>query len=473
MNKNNILITFVTSLLLLGLSACNMDTPMHYYVDQDAPKATQDIENNLNGAYQQFAGYRFYGRNIPALSDIATDVSTVAPDKGHFVSIDQWSFSDTEGILDEIWKSGYVVIGTTTDVINDSKALIAEAGTPESDKTAAKNAMMQAYGLKAYTYYALVNIFGKDYTDNGATLGLIMIKDEKAGLKQQLNRGTVKEVYDYALELIAEGKKMASELGGKAVKSSFYVTLTGLNAMEAKIKLSMRDYAGAKAAATAALVGAKDISNEDYISMWASNAAAPDDIFSLKKTEDDNLSANALNTLYGSYLASLEKIVIDLVESTDIRDQLIQMNVADDRKAPHPKKFDGIPNAAAVSNIPVLRYSDMQLTLAEAEANLNNITSAVTALYKVAKRDSQYPDAASMSLTTKADVLSFIAKERIREFFAEGHRLFDLKRTGAGATINGKVNYQISKFAYPIPASEINAGFMPQQNDDWNSLLPK
>lgn len=475
MKLKNILKTSLTlGLLMTGLSSCNMDTPMNYFVDPNNPKTVTDVQNNLTGAYNQFAGYRFYGRNVVALSDIATDISQVSPSKGHFVSIHQWTFSETEVILGEIWSSGYVVIDAATDVVNDAKVLLADEGLSNGEKATLHDVMMQAYGLKAYTYYILVNIFAKDVASNGSTPGVILVKDVKPAPKEPVERATVTDTYNYILELIAAAREEAGKAGEAVSKDAVYITPKALDAMEAKVKLSMHDYAGAKTAATAALTDFKGISNEDYLAMWTTNVPSAEDIFTLKKTEDDNLSSNALNTLYGSYLATITPTVVNAVKDTDLRSQLILMSYDgdDDLDVPHPMKYDGIPNAAAVSNIRVLRYSDMYLTLAEAEANLGNLPAGTAALLNVAKRDSDVK-ADSFSFADKESLLKAIEMERIREFFAEGHRLFDLKRTGNAATINGVEGYVISGFAFPIPADEINAGFMTTQNDDWSKLIPK
>ena len=102
----------------------------------------------------------------------------------------------------------------------------------------------------------------------------------------------------------------------------------------------------------------------------------------------------------------------------------------------------------------------------------DNEADAQTALLYTAKRNPAITAVADLP-STKEDLLKFIAEERIRELFTEGNRLYDLRRTEATATIAGKANFKPYNSVFPIPASEINAGFMTQQNDDWASNLPK
>ena len=71
--------------------------------------------------------------------------------------------------------------------------------------------------------------------------------------------------------------------------------------------------------------------------------------------------------------------------------------------------------------------------------------------------------------------------ERARELFQEGFRLWDLRRWGDKASVEAygapevkfrARGYDISNLVYPIPSSEINAGFGVQQNTDWHKTLP-
>ena len=113
------------------------------------------------------------------------------------------------------------------------------------------------------------------------------------------------------------------------------------------------------------------VNNTIYVSMWRNTAITGEDIFTLVKSEDDNLSANALNTLYGSYGSSVSEFTRTRFAPTDIRSALIYTHP---QYGPnHPGKYDGLPSSAAVGNIPVFRLSEMYLIIAEAEAELGNI----------------------------------------------------------------------------------------------------
>jgi hypothetical protein len=113
----------------------------------------------------------------------------------------------------------------------------------------------------------------------------------------------------------------------------------------------------------------------------------------------------------------------------------------------------------------------MYLIIAEAEARLGNIVPAQTALLYTAKRNTEITSIADLP-STQDGLLEFIADERVREFFVEGHRFYDLRRTGVTATIAGDENFVAANFAFPIPSEEINSGFGVTQNEDWSDNLP-
>ena len=78
--------------------------------------------------------------------------------------------------------------------------------------------------------------------------------------------------------------------------------------------------------------------------------------------------------------------------------------------------------------------------------------------------------------------LEFIKDERARELFQEGFRLYDLRRwnekadlfaTTAPTVKYTHTNFDIANLVFPIPASEINAGWGVEQNEDYASTMPK
>ena len=464
-----------TLIVALGLlfPSCDSYFDVELYQNIPSDKAyntVSDITNNLNGAYYALGTYRFAGRDVPAIGDLASDNGLASATSGHFVAISTYTYSETTADFSDIWTYGYQVVDRTTRVINGAKALLAQGSLSDDDIETLNSAIAQSYALRAYSALMMVNLFGLPYgTDDNANGGLIIVEDQPIEAQTQVSRSSVNATYEWILRDIAKATSTPNVISSSA---QFYFNPAAIKALEARVNLYMGNYSVAKTAAQAAidLRGANPVSFDEYITMWNSIAISPEDIFTIPKTSDDNLSANALNTLYGTYKSTMTSDLVSTLGVNDIRLKLIGVSSAG--VANHPKKFDGITDAAAVNNIPVFRVSEMYLIIAEASAQLGE-NGAQDALFFTAQRNKDITNASQLP-STKDDLLTFIAQERRREFFAEGQRWFDARRTGEKIMLNdGNVlNFDISKLVFPIPSTEINAGYGTQQNPTWQQSMP-
>mgnify|MGYP000558983720 CR=1 FL=1 len=111
----------------------------------------------------------------------------------------------------------------------------------------------------------------------------------------------------------------------------------------------------------------------------------------------------------------------------------------------------------------LLRLPEQYLIRAEAYAHLNQIPAAQADINKIRTK----AGLGNTTAVTQAELLAAVAKERKYELFTEqGHRWFDLKRTGQAATVLSpiKPNWEATDLLFPLPASELllNANLLPQ-----------
>ena len=467
----NIKIFAIGAVLTLGLASCS-DSYFNPDMDQNKTSETafntaQDVKNGVIGTYYALGNYRFYGNYVVALGDMAADIATASSSTGHFFAINSYGITDTNGELDDIWNYGYKVIDRSTRTINGAEKILA-AGVTEDEEYAISSYLSQAYALRALGTFTLTNIFGLPYQpgQDNSQLGVILVVDKPYTINDQVHRSSVKDCYAQVLSDIAKAKELYAGEDEMNGVPQFYFNLAAIYALEARVNLFMGNYAAAKAAAQAAIdeSGAVGATAANYVSMWSSNAVSPEDIFTINKTNDDNLSANALNTLYGSYKGGLTDFTKSKFADTDYRAGVLSN---------YAFKYCGLPTAQAVSNIPVFRLSEMYLILAECEAQLGNIAQAQEALFFTAGRDVAIESADKLP-ATKDELMSFISDERVRELYLEGHRWYDARRQGLKITVaTTKQNFDVAKFGYPIPAAEINAGYGTEQNTGWADNLPK
>lgn len=477
-------IKYIIGLPVLLLFSCNDYMDLENYQNIPTPDAyntLQDVQNGLNGAYYALGTSGFYGRNVVAVGDMAADNAVASSSTGHFLSINRYNFSDTDGDLDDLWIGGYQVMDRTTRTIQGGWKILAEAEVmhlTDLDIANLHSYLSQSYALRALSAFTLVNLFGLPYQANQANdqLGIVVLKDAPIPAFQHVDRSTVAQTYDQILADIADAKATYEIVDNynldneddQILQNQYYMNKAVIYALEARVALYMKNYDKALLAADTALMlrNASPVSNEAYLKMWSSTAISDEDIFTIAKSEDDNLSANALNTLYGSYKGALTTSLTGIFDTTDIRLRLIS--------GTHPKKFDGIPTSQAVNNIPVFRVSEMHLIMAEAYAQKGDVPNATMELEYTAFRNLNLKNGIQSLPTTADGLLTFIAQERRREFFEEGARWYDARRTGQLISVsNGAYkNFNVSAFVYPVPSSEINAGFGVLQNPGWENNLP-
>jgi hypothetical protein len=113
----------------------------------------------------------------------------------------------------------------------------------------------------------------------------------------------------------------------------------------------------------------------------------------------------------------------------------------------------GDPNPNGGSNDRVIRLADVWLLHAEANFQLGKEAEARTSLNKVRARVGLKPIASS-----GAELLKAIFRERRLELALEGHRFFDLVRSGQAQQALGPLGYKDATHRrFPIPQSQILA----------------
>ena len=469
----------------ITFSSCSMDTEPY---DQTTTPYTnlKGVETGLNGAYQILAYYPFLGNYAQTMGDFISGVSTGSSSSGHFYSYSSFTFSDTEQEIEDMWNYGYKAISQSTEAINSANSLIASGAISEEEKPTAYLYEGQLYTMKALANWYLVNYFALPYSAaNASTPGIIVIDKDVPKPFAHVERGTVQQTYDQIVKDLDSAEVAFSKVGNKykgdnsdELSTAYYLNPTALKAVEARVYLSLGKYDKAIEAAKASLA-LKDAGTGDstdtksptdsatYVNIWGQVTESDEDIFTLKKSDNDNLSANSINTLYGSYYATIQNNVLAKLASTDIRRKVLRASAGGGTSS---IKFDG-KVSQSVSNVPVIRKSELSLIIAECEARLGNIKEAQNYLLYTARRNKAIKTAADLPQTTDG-LLSFIADERLREFFGEGHRWFDARRMGLTIQLDGFNAWDISKFVLPIPAAEINSGAGCTQNANWSDNMP-
>lgn len=471
--------------LTLTLGSCSLDSEIYDQKEGAGAYTTlKDIENSLNGIYYRVGSYGFLGNYATTIGDFCSGMSTGSASSGHMYSYSAFTFTSTDQELEDIWNNGYKIIAGSTEAINAANEMIANGTILESEQATVQNYLGQFYALKALANYYLVNLYALPYSEsNKSQPGIIIIDTEVPEAFATVSRGTIEATYAQITKDIQSAEDAFTQAGEEATNSkneynsAYYMSRMGLQALKARVNMSLGNYDIAEAAAKEALAlkgngdgtGADAVpSNDIYLSMWGDVIITDEDLFTIKKSEDDNLSANSINTLYGSYYSTVQNNVISKYGANDIR---LGLFTASEGGGTTTTKFSG-KSSEAVCNIPVFRKSEMSLLIAECEARVGSISEAQKYLLFTAKRNKDITSASDLPSNT-ADLLKFISEERIREFAAEGHRFYDARRMGDLVSGDNFQNWDIQKFVFPIPEAEINTGTGCQQNANWSDYLPQ
>ncbi|URC11281.1 RagB/SusD family nutrient uptake outer membrane protein [Flavobacterium sp. B183] len=323
----------------------------------------------------------------------------------------------------------------TNVIINEATVKLA----PSAEKD---QLIGEAYALRAFAYFDLLNIFSKPFnaataaTDRGVPLAL------KIDLEQAYVPQSVAVIYDQILSDNEEAKKLLN-LDTQTAGINYRFSKAALYAMESRIFLYRKEWAKAIAAADKAMTYKSALINLNTTAALPNLYNGPESILAL---EDP-----FINLLKGtSYAAPTLTGVYD--KTNDLRFALYYQ--ASGSRYRFRKGGD-------IAQKCTFRTAELYLTKAEASAQLNDLPTARTTVIAFIKN--RYKTTAfdqlslSIAAMTQTQLLDFIAQERQREFAVEGHRWFDLRRTTQKQiihTFNGE-NYTLiendPRYTLPFP----------------------
>lgn len=164
---------------------------------------------------------------------------------------------------------------------NVANIVIRNADTAEGDRAKAQQLKAEAYVLRAYFHYWLANLYAKAYDPaTAATDGGIPYVKEDNRIAVANEKSSVAEVYQYILEDLDAAFSL-NALPNTAI-NAMRVGKVFAYAVKARVLLSMRDYAGALAAAEASLaINDYVLDHTEFLTTGFSHPAmtCPEDLF--------------------------------------------------------------------------------------------------------------------------------------------------------------------------------------------------
>lgn len=465
MKKRVILI----SSFLIFTTSCSSDllntSPEVDKVTTDFYKDAAQIEQGVNAVYGTLQYRGLYELGIPSIGEIPSDNTfdeVPANDGFTWGELDYFTVQPKNSLIGDIWRHSYVGIQQANIILNRIDKI------PDMP-AATKNARIgEMRFIRALLYFNLVRIYGD----------VPLVKEETTNVNSYFGQGRTPaaDVYNFIQAELIEAVNLLpqnSPQKGRATKGAALGIL-------GKVQLTQKNYSGA-------LSTLKQIESLNYSLLNdatkifdVSNKNNSEIIFDVQFASGINGNSEGSNafqqfspsgTVSGAKGHNLPtREIYNLYQAGDKRrDAYIGLTSSG---IPYSKKLVKTSNTIADggNNWVVLRLADVYLMIAESAAEVSDFSTANLYLNKIKTR----AGVSAVALNSKDALLSEIEKERRLELIGEGHRWFDLVRTGKALSVmtnhfNNTPGYSTAKISehnllMPIPQSQINTDSAIKQN---------
>ena len=426
-------------ILLASFFSCDvLDVePYNSIPASEAFKNAADLERGILGAYSSLQSLSYYGRTYSIFADLAAD-NLVHPDNATAVAyaeVDNNVILPENSSVDGIWSSIYDGINVANNVISKVD------GIPGLTQTQRDQARAELYFIRALHHFNLLNYFGAIPIKTSPTAGLADIN---------VGRDNTDAVYQQIIEDLQYASAHLPSTGSKIRASGL-----AADALLARVYLYKKDYTQASASAFKVITSGTYNLLPDYEAVFASEENG-ESIFEIDFTALDRNRIAEYNFPLAENGRGEVAPAPDLVAGYAPNDQRFAATYAYSGTAPYVIKYDDLSTGA--DNFIVIRYAEMYLIRAEANIHLEgNMLTIKDDINQVRNR----AGLGDVTASTYTDLLLAVENERRLEFAFEGHRWFDLVRTGRAVDVLPTVT-SINQTLFPIPLSELLTNTNPE-----------
>ena len=455
--RKNIILLFIFSLVLVSCEEWleeipKTNKPLAAQTANDAQAAINGIYPYLNWPYNRggFANmpYSILELNTGQYRNNAIDDSGAA-------DIYNLNFSSTNYHFETWWRSCYNGIEAANIAIESIPGIT----DGELTDNLRSRLMGEAYFLRAYNYFMLVRMFGE------IPLNVTQTTSEADG---QMSKSPIKDVYE---QVIVPDLLLAEQQSLPDVSTSGRVSMGAVKSLLAKVYLTM---AGNPLQQQDKYAMAKDKAGEVITNGWYSlfqSDGTTTWFDKLNNSEYDNLEENIFMVQYNASEVRNSLSAWFLPQGNEdlatglkfagllVNDWFYNSYDANDLRGQNRgfffNEYEGLTFDLGVykyfdktvretgpysdKNVPLLRYSDILLTYAEAQnkADGSPNTQAYQAINSVRERAGLDP----LNGLSQQAFEEAVWRERAWELTAEGKAWFDMKRTGKAFNGTGFDNY--------------------------------
>ena len=433
MKKITIILTVLGVMLITSCEDFLDVKPSNLANSETSITNAADAKVAINGLMRKMTSSSYYGRDYVIYGDAkGGDFAIRSQGRGldYFYS---FNHSATSNSGSGFWSQIYHNILQANNLILNIQ-IMEDAG---NGTAALSDYKAQAMTARALMYFDLVRLYGKPYNLDKTAFGVPLVL-EPLDAAAQPTRASVEEVYTQILKDLTDAAPSLSKN-----KVNGYINYYANKAIEARVQLYMGNHTAALAAAEDIITSGKYslYSNTAWVGSWATPFGAESILELAIYPAEADLTTGSLGYYLlrlgkvtgasGWFMASDYWITRMSADATDIRWGIMDYDESSSTRFGSSLKYvggtamQGDKASRSAVNIKVIRLSEMYLLAAEAALSLPtpDKVKAATYLNQIRKRAPALTPADETSVT-----VDMIMDEKSKEFFAEGHRFFDMIR---------------------------------------------
>ena len=437
MKKATLLLSAITFMVLQGCQDQLDLTSKTSLSSASIFQTPERIEGLVNGAYKSLKSGNLYSGRLLMYGDLRGEELVIRTENaltGGYV----WenNVNNLTGDVNELWGQLYRVVNNTNillEGLEKTNGVISEE--------LKKQYQGEAHFIRALAYFQLITFYGKPYADGQGQHKAIPLRlnAEGSSANNDLERSTVHEVYQQILSDLDQAEALLPLTYSSALLNTTRAHRNTAIALKTRVQLAKGDFEAVRreaqkivpqqAAPFQALSGVAHALQASIAQIFLNDYTTTESIFSLPMTVADPPAGSQLSQVYlyaPDFVLNSAEGGIYAHESwpnSDERRQLVRWDQT--LQLPLIAKFT--KRNPAIDFIPVIRYAEVLLNYAEAEARVGD-KSLAKALLKAVRLRSDASYVFPEQDLTDAALLETIALERRIELLGEGFRSLDILR---------------------------------------------
>jgi hypothetical protein len=478
--KSNAFFPIIKTFLLAGIATLSLGgcqdqldlTSKNAISSASIFQSQERIKGLIHGAYKSLKNSNLYSGRLLMYGDLRGEELIIRTENaltGGYV----WENNVTNltGDVNELWGQLYRVVNNANIIIEG----LAKSDGILSDELK-KQYIGEAQFIRALAYFHLVTFYGRPYLDgSGQHLSIpLRLKAEGSSANNDLARSTVQEIYDQIIKDLDAAEGNLPVAYTNATQNTTRAHKNTAIAFKTRVYLAKGDFANVRSEAQKLVAqqnapfsstnGVTHALHPSVTHIFLNDYTTPESIFSLPMTVADPPSGSSLSQVYlyaPDFVLNNAEGGIYSHPAWPANDARRQLTTEDPTlKLPLLAKFT--KRNPAIDYIPVIRYVEVLLNYAEAEARIGNPVLAIALLEAVRHRSDAGYQFASEDVEANR-LVETIQLERRIELLGEGLRAFDLLRnlktfptkpSLSSFTARAK-SPQDEGYIFPLPNSEI------------------